>query len=158
MTQNGWCEVGDMKVGETKIGILCEPMEMSHGVKKVECVLTVKDFLKTTKDCGLPKDLINLHLSILDGNQLVPLFNDDGRLPILARICGFILTDGSISVHHKKDRKGNRISIKGDFGTELDANIFEDDIEELGFGRTKVQERNTIIHGFNHHTWTVSPL
>lgn len=151
---DGWTEVGDMKIGETKIGVLCEPMEMSNEVKAVECILTEEKFINTLKEHKVANSLIITHLGILKTFGIIPLFNTDKRLPILARLFGHLCSDGWISVTHRSEKFFP--SLSGNFSTELDAESFENDVKKLGLKTTKITYLVSEFHGRTHHIWRVA--
>ena len=76
---------------------------MSYEVKQVECILTEEQFIDKMTECKLLRRFrSSLRLKKLKDAGLIPLFNNNKKLSILARIVGSLLTDGSINVYHKK--------------------------------------------------------
>jgi intein/homing endonuclease/phage/plasmid-associated DNA primase len=157
LTSEGWMAVGDVKIGETKIGILCQPDEMSYEVKQIECILTEEKFTEELKYHQLSDCLINTHLSILKSLGFIPLFNNDARLAILAGFFGFLMTDGWIGIT-QRNRRGkiyDTPELSACFATKFDAEIFEEDVVKLGFKKTKIYEQTNEIHGYVHHAWEI---
>ena len=150
MCADGWMEVGNMSK-DTKIGILCEPIEMSSEVKEVEYILTEEKFKEELKSHEGTSSLIITHCDILKSAGFIPLFNDDKQLPILARLFGHLMSDGWIGVTHRS--KYFVPSFSGNLPTELDAETLEGDILKLGFKNTIVRELRT---GGTHHIWRIS--
>jgi hypothetical protein len=75
--------------------------------------------------------------------ELLPLSNSNTKLPILARIMGFLYADGSINIY-SKNRNGKYLykefQCSFDFGQYTDAVQFTNDVAECGFGRVKILE------------------
>ena len=65
---------------------------------------------------------------------------------------GFILADGSLT-YHKKD---NSFILQADFGNKYGAELFELDIETLGFNKVKCCEGYREFNNITHHTWSVA--
>jgi len=91
-------------------------------------------FRNTFIDLGLDLHYINKQIVSLENAGLLPLYSDNYKLPILARIFGFILADGSINIY---ERNTKYIACSFDFGTEYDVKQFENDIEQCGFNKCK---------------------
>ena len=90
--------------------------------------------------------LIENHLIILESVGLCPIMAGDVRLPMLARMLGFIQTDGSINVYAKK---GYRMcQVAGDFGAKEDAEEFEREVASLGFQPCHITQRTAMIHEY----------
>jgi len=148
MTTNGWKTVEDMTTND-KIGILCEPKEMSYEVKQVECVLTEEKFEEELISYGVENVTTDNYKENLRLLGLLPLFNDNKKLSIISRIIGFVLTDGSINVYNlgKKNNRKLYPSASFTFETELDVNMFEDDVSKLGFGKCNFKRVENEVHG-----------
>ena len=89
---------------------------------------------------GLELSYINKQIKTLEKAQLLPLYSDNYKLPILSRIFGFILADGSINIY---ERNTKYISCSFDFGTEYDVKQFESDLEQCGFNKCKYNYKST---------------
>jgi hypothetical protein len=70
-------------------------------------------------------------------------------VPIIARICGFILTDGSLGIYHNSKSPQMQVSV----GHPLSIKEFENDIQTLGFQQMKPVFHDGIIHGVSHKCW-----
>jgi intein/homing endonuclease len=153
MTTDGWKIVENM-TDDDKIGILCEPKDMSYEVKQVECILTEEQLEDRLKSCGLVNETIITYKTNLKSLNLLPLFNDNKKLAIIARIIGFIITDGSINVY---DMGSNKLypSSAFTFETELDATHFENDVSELGINECKISRKENEYKGSVMTGWVV---
>jgi len=155
MTNNGWVPVENMKINDTKIGICLEPKNMCNNVTNRIQILSSNTFKKILSRNNVEDKLINTHIKKLEEIDLLPLYNDNSKLHILARIYGFNCADGSINIYNKKNG-GNTPQSQYDFSTELDSIMFENDIEHLGFTRCSPKEKNSYYDGSYYNTWSVS--
>lgn len=154
MTNEGWCSIEKMNINNTKIGILMNPVSMSNSIKNKQLILSSEQMINNL-DGIIKNSLIKLHVKKLENIGLLPLYNDNPKLHIIARIYGFLCTDGSINIYNKKhgDLTGQ---CQFDFGTELDSQYFEDDIELLCMQRCTPKEKITEYNGSIYNTWSVS--
>jgi intein/homing endonuclease len=87
--------------------------------------------------------------------NLLPLRSTSEKMPLLARIAGVALTDGTLNIYNKK-HGGWTPQFQASFGTPDDAHLFEDDVALLGFGKVHILEQDREVHpGERHHTWRV---
>ena len=63
---------------------------------------------------------------------------------------GFAFADGTLT-YHKRDKT---FMLQADFGCEYGAELFEQDIEELGFNKVKCREGTRTFKG-NNYPWTM---
>jgi len=155
MTINGWCEVQNMDVNETMIGIL--PFQNSltdNNIDNTISILTENDFRNIFIDKGFNLAQINKHIKQLTEINLLPLENNNYNLSIIARIFGFLLADGSINVYERNNNKFTACSF--DFGTEEDVVNFENDIETCGFSKCKYNKGSREFNGITHTTYAVT--
>jgi hypothetical protein len=68
----------------------------------------------------------------------MPLYNNNNKVPILARIVGYALTNGKLAY----DDYNNTFTIMLTFKSICDLDIFELDVEELGFAKSKSAKNN----------------
>ena len=146
MTNQGWKEIRHFNK-DTCVAIHINPVYVSTIVDKYE--ILNKDILEKclSIDYNLTNQKINICTKKLEELKLLPLISTDSRLHILARICGFLMTDGGIYKFESSQSYG----IGASFGTEISANMFEDDIEYLGFTRSSLVKHEGIINE-NHKT------
>jgi hypothetical protein len=75
-------------------------------------------------------------------------------MPIISRIFGFLLADGSINIY---ERNGNKfVACSFDFGTEKDVNNFENDLKICGFSTCKYNKGTRECNGTFHTTYSVT--
>jgi DNA-directed RNA polymerase beta subunit len=124
MTNQGWKEIRDFD-DETCVGINIEPDAVS-----IECdsfdVFNEEILYNKIKDCeNVPVQLKQL--------GLMNLKSTDVRVNILARMLGYMMT-GS---YYKNN---NDVNIW--FDAEYSAELFENDVEYLGFTKSSIEESN----------------
>ena len=155
MTTSGWCEVQNMEVNETMIGIM--PNQISNLLinnETVQVILSEGEFINKFIGLDFKINYINNHVVKLKNMGLLPLLSNNKSLPILARIFGFILADGSINVYERRDN--NCTSCSFDFGTEKDVTDFENDLEYCGFDKCKYYCGSREFNNITHTTYSVS--
>ncbi|MFQ5977525.1 MAG: DNA-directed RNA polymerase subunit B, partial [Candidatus Heimdallarchaeota archaeon] len=139
LTDRGWVEAGDLKLTDRvlvrptidPVTATDEDDRIAFTVLDTEIFLngTWKDVLHEEKQHLVEKDAEELaHLGLL------PLDSDNPKLPVIARLLGAILTDGSIS---------NTVEFY--LGTETDAVAVHRDLESLGFIANPITEKKTIF-------------
>ena len=155
MTTEGWCQVKDIKVNETKIGVL--PYQQNHldNYNDLETIILSEDqfkefFIKN----NFSLKLISKYIDELKNAELLPLYNSSYKLPILARIFGFLLADGSINIYERNNNKYTSCSFN--FGTEDDVKDFENDVEACGFNKCKYNKASRKFNNTTHTTYAVS--
>ena len=154
LTQRGYVEVQDLN---TEVDGLCiwNVQDSVSSDAKHEIVLDAVEFERNVLKAGVSASRANKYVRDLSNLNLLPLYADDKRLPILARICGLIWTDGCLAVYDEAP------CCSGIFGTQEDAEQFEADVERLGFDKCKIKERNTRVttketgRVAKHHTFIV---
>jgi DNA-directed RNA polymerase beta subunit len=155
MTLEGWCEVKDMSENETKIGILpYQQNELNNFNDKEFIIVSEEDFRNFFIDNCFTLRLIEKYISNLKNIGLLPLYNTNYKLPILARIFGFLLADGSINIYERNYNKFTACSF--DFGTEEDVKMFENDIEACGFKKCKYNKSSRNFNEVVHTTYEVT--
>lgn len=154
LTDSGWCVVQDMGVTRTSIAFFPKAALLEHKTAEM-AVLTEESFTKTMMDFNLRQSLIEKHASELKNQNLLPLLACDSRIPLLAQICGYTLTDGSLNVYNKK-HGGCTGQAQYDFGKLIDAELFENDVQSLGFKTVKPQKATSVFHGRTYNTFALS--
>ena len=122
MTNDGWKRLDEFQKDKTLLGISMEPVPVSSYVEEYN----VLDSISFTKNClerGITMKCIEKYLVELD--HILPLKSTSEYLPIISRMFGFILTDCHV--------RNNMKSITLYFGNEYSAELFEKDVEFLGF-------------------------
>ena len=138
MTYNGWKEVSAMVVGVDTIGIKPDVSELSNIHASKELLFDSKNFKLTLTNLRVNESLCTKYVNILIKLGLMPLYNNNIKLPILARIFGYALTNSNLSY----DDYNNTFTISLSFKSICDLDLFELDVEELGFAKTKSKTTN----------------
>ena len=155
MTSEGWCEVKNMAVNETKIGVMPNQSEpLGNNNDEELCVLTEEQFREFFRNNHFTEKLIDKYVSQLKQQDLLPLYNSNYKLPIIARIFGFILADGSINIYERNSSKFTACSF--DFGTEDDVKSFENDLQICGFNKCKYNKSSRNFNNVVHTTYAVT--
>lgn len=149
MTYNGWKEVENLDLENDLIGIEPLQIEMDHNCPET-IILDKKQFTNQLIEF-VKENTINKYINQLEKLELLPLYSNDRRIPILARMFGFVLADGTLT-YHKRDKT---FMLQADFGCEYGAELFELDIEDIGFNKTKHSEGSRIYKGSTYHTWAI---
>ena len=154
MTTEGWCEVQNMLVNETLIGIMPFQKLLGKNILFNKIILTETTFRNIFIDYGFNLKQINKHIEHLNNNGLLPLDTSNDKLSILSRIFGFLLADGSINIYERNFNKFTSCSF--DFGTENDVKTFENDIELCGFNKCKYNLSSREFNNVTHKTYSVT--
>nr|QBK91926.1 MAG: DNA-directed RNA polymerase subunit beta [Pithovirus LCPAC304] len=148
MTHRGWVEAGKLQLDDT-LAISLEQNPMSNACKEWT-ILSIYDFEQKLKEHNVKDTLVRTHSSRLQKEGLLPLTSTHPKLYILARMFGFILTDGSLGVYR------NRPTVQGDFGCVESAEEFENDVVTIGFNKVKIRDKISEFRGSIFHTKAVS--
>jgi DNA-directed RNA polymerase beta subunit len=148
MTNVGWKKVEDLVSTDIKlkVGIFVGNSEpLSTEVD--DYIIIDKEIIKEKMEkYGFNTSYINNVCSQLTNQGLLPLTSKNAKLALIAKISGFILTDGAINIY--KDRSSIRAVFQADFGCNLSAETFENDMEFLGFNKTKISQ--SYAEGYGH--------
>jgi DNA-directed RNA polymerase beta subunit len=131
MTSNGWQEVRDF-TDNTCVGIQIHQKYVSTEVIEYD-VLTQDKFINILGKSTIKTGAVTKYTRKLVEVGLLPLKSTDNRLHILARMAGFLMTDGGVY----RNARGS-LYTAAYFGTTLSADMFEDDIVRLGFDKARV--------------------
>jgi DNA-directed RNA polymerase beta subunit len=156
MTSEGWKEVKDFIENDTYIGIMPNScaIENDNIIKlETQIILDESTFRETLLECGLNLDYINKQIITLTKAGIIPLNNNHYILPIISRIFGFILADGSINIY---ERGTKYAACSFDFGTEYDVKAFENDIEHCGLNKCKYNKGTRVFNNVVHSTYSVT--
>jgi DNA-directed RNA polymerase beta subunit/intein/homing endonuclease len=157
LTQRGWDYARNLNLQVDKLAIYPGVMPLSHLVLNPKIILNKDIFGQKLITNGVKFSLIEKHTRNLEDKNLLPLYDNDDRLPILARICGFLLADGSLGII-----ADGAVASSYCFGTQYDGELFLEDMRRLGFHRNTLgYNENTIIdketgRESTHHCWTTS--
>jgi DNA-directed RNA polymerase beta subunit len=155
MTTEGWMEVKNMNINETKIGIMPYQNNVDNSISQEQIILSEEDYINFFVNRGFKMKMINKHLEQLKHANLIPLSNDNYLLPIIARMFGFVLSDGSINIY-KDDNNNKFCATSFCFGTENDVKMFEEDVASCGFNKCKYNKSSRYFNNVTHTTWNVT--
>jgi len=150
-TQDGWKAAQELRQGN-KIAVF-PSVEFLKLSKNRAIILDEKEIRKVS----LPRMKIERYIRELKKKNLLPLRVNNEKLPILARLVGFCLTDGSL--YHSG--KNNYREISFSVGDKKDAQSLKNDLSRLGFlAHSKERTSFHEIEGrkFKMHTFRVKCL
>ena len=150
MTTEGWKQVIEFSENDTFIGIMPTQKEINNNIKETIIILDENLVRNKYIELGVELKYINFQIKKLNDCNMLPLMNNDYRLPIISRIFGFLLSDGSINIYTKY------ISCSFSFGTENDVLQFEDDIQKCGFNKCKYNYSSRQFNNVVHSTYNVT--
>ena len=154
MTNEGWKEVNDFIVNDTYIGIMPNPIQFNTDYLNEDSLILDETLLRNKLiDLELNLNYINKQILNLTNAGIIPLYNNSYILPIIARIFGFILADGSINIY---ERNTKFAACSFDFGTELDVKMFENDIKQCGLNMCKFSHNSRSFNDITHTTYSVT--
>lgn len=148
MTNKGWLQVQDFVPGKTRLGIslICEPVV--HSNTQHFSVLQKQDFYSILESKGVQHNLIDKYYRELEAKSLLPLYSSNPKLPILSRIFGYSSTNGIL-----KNLSSNQM-IGITFKNELSRQIFDDDVEILGFSLNKPKKQTTLWQAYHSEAFS----
>lgn len=123
LTDNGMITAEKLKVGSTLftnpfIGIAYEPPQNKTILTKEKIRETIGNRYKLIRE--------------LEKNDLLPLKYNSKKIPILAKLVGFLTGDGWIGTYYSKKRKQEVWSMRV-IGKKEDLNEIQKDLKELGY-------------------------
>lgn len=157
LTQLGWVYARDLNPQQHVLAIYPGIEPIPHVVLEPKPILDKQTFKDKLQAIGVKPSLIEKHAEDLEGKGLLPLRTNDQKLPIIARIAGFLLADGSLGFTY-----GDVPTSTFCFGTRYDGELFLQDMERIAFHSNKLSYvENTIIdketgREATHHAWTTS--
>lgn len=155
LTHLGWVNAKDLDRNTHTICIWPGVRYFPHNPES-KIILSIDDFKSRLEMIGVKPSLIEKHSSDLNEMGLLPLSSDHQHLPIIARICGYTITDGSLGLTDNIPRSSYC------FGTEYDAQLFESDIDSMGFSTSQIRYGQSIVIDKDtgretiHHGWTTA--
>jgi DNA-directed RNA polymerase beta subunit len=158
MTNQGWKEVKHFD-DDTCLSISMEQIPLSTECEEFDVLnLEILSKVLSSEKYNIKPHLITKYADTLQEMNLLSIKSTDRRLHILARICGYLMTEGGI---YKRHNKFNNYFMKAYFETEFSANMFEDDIEYLGFynldkSKRKIKYYERDLYGQVSNVYTVS--
>ena len=146
----GWTEAGKILETGAKPGYLIQPRPVSTACSEERTILSTEQFKSSLTSFKVKESFIEKHASALEALGLLPLLNTHKNLPILARMSGYVLSDGTLNVYEKK-HGGMTPQFQITFGTDFDAEMFEDDVAYMGFKSVKTVATEGEMHGRTQH-------
>jgi DNA-directed RNA polymerase beta subunit len=163
MTNRGWKTVSEIKENTElyKIGITMDQPTFSIRTLSEDLaenddliILDEETFRQRLTEVGINETKIQKYISSLKQQHLLPLDSTNPKLKILARMMGYLLSDGSLNVYVRDQVPFTQCQF--DFGTKEDAEEFENDVFILGLSKCKVLEGSRTFNNTTHHTFQVS--
>ncbi len=159
LTNDGWINAEDIDISKHNLCIY-PSLDILEFETQLHNILTVDEYkLKLSSIYQTNYDTrINKYIKTFESLNYFPLSNDSKYVPILARLFGAIITDGTTSV----DSRNNLLAVHFILGQETDAQQLCEDIKFLGFQQPKYKYRETSVTDkvtkrvSVHHTWRVN--
>jgi len=123
LTQKGWVEAKDLNPDLHLVAIWPGLKPLPHITGEEQVILTEEIFREKLAVFELLDNKLDRYVSKLRMMGFLPLSNRHEKLPIIARICGFNLSGGSLSPS----------SCSFYFRTSYDRKLFLEDTSKLGF-------------------------
>jgi DNA-directed RNA polymerase beta subunit len=147
MTNKGWVQAENLQHDQNlKVGVYMGASTIVSSEVDDYTIMDENYFRDQLVQYNIAASKINQYITHLKSIELLPLKSTNKNLPIIARICGFILTDGSLNIY--KRRGYEECQCQADFGDLISAQCFEDDLKYLGFQTTKISE--SYMEGYGH--------
>jgi DNA-directed RNA polymerase beta subunit len=161
ITDHGRIRVENIDYTKHQMAIHMAPSPVSNVWNEQFQILDEETVRQTLKTEGIHESMIESHIQIMKDLQMLPLMSNDDRLPILARMCGFANSDGTLNVYLKTKTVNEKTytyslpQFQAHFGSKVSAEEFEGDIDMLKVGRVGIRESNRVVDGRKRHTWFV---
>lgn len=160
ITCHGPVRVDEIDCMKHRMGVYLAPQPVSMKCAH-SCILDENMLRSAAIEAGIHESMVDTHIQALTQAKLVPLYLDDTRVPILARIVGYACTDGSLNVYKKNKTVAGKVytyslpQFQAHFGSIASAETFERDVAQLRLSCVGVRESNRIVDGRERHTWFV---
>jgi len=128
MTDKGWTNVENLDVDNSLVAISLEPKPVSTIVDEY-VILDENTFKMKCLKAGIKENCVNKYVNEL--NHILPLKSNSVYINVISRMFGFLLTDSWIGINEY-------IRLGADFGNEYSAELFEQDVEFLGFKKVNI--------------------
>lgn len=142
MTNKGWLEVRQFDE-TTTVAVGLNPLNPHLHLNTKTVVLDEKIF-RSALTGRMKNSILETHI------PPKTLYSTSSELPILARMFGFLITDGSAGIYHD-----GRPQISITIGHKYGAELFENDVESLGFNRCSAVKVESEIHGTKHRAYQI---
>jgi len=128
MTDKGWTNVEKLDVNNSLVGISLEPKPVSTFVDEY-VILDEKTFKMKCLKAGIKENCVNKYVD--EVSHILPLKSNSVYINVISRLFGFLLTDCWIGINEY-------VRLGADFGNEYSAELFEQDVEFLGFKKVNI--------------------
>jgi DNA-directed RNA polymerase beta subunit len=128
LTISGWKKAGDLKEEDRVCVFPTQKIEITEPS-------TVHSIMSNLVVKNVKESLVKKHEQKLRDLGLIPLLTNNPKLPILARMLGYLLTDGSAIIRAPDSTP----HVGFTFGSKIGCEEFLEDIKILGFDCNKVQ-------------------
>ncbi|MFB6159385.1 MAG: thioredoxin domain-containing protein [Candidatus Nanohalobium sp.] len=137
--EENWKKVKNLDRGE-KIAVLPVEDQEFETSEKDEKILTGSDISSITSESMRERD----YISELEEKRLLPLKLDEETLPLIARITGFLFSDGTLY----SNSSNNQRTVEFSLGKKEDVEELQHGLEKLGFdSRAEKKESKFEIDG-----------
>ena len=146
MTYNGWKEVDELDLDNDLIGIKPDILEVSNININEHLILNTdifKDMMFNISNIKLTE-----YINELIKLDLMPLYNTNNKIVILSRMIGYIISNKEFMY----DEFYKTYILKLSFDSKCSADLFELDIEELGFNILKC--KTEYVGNFNSYNYS----
>ena len=160
MTNHGWMEVSQLIPGIHSLAVSIEPGQCEM-INSTAPILTREEFITRCTNAGVHESMILAHVAALETAKLLPLTGNESRIPIIARIAGLIMSDGSLNVYKKTKTVNGTVysyslpQLAANFSSKASAERLEEDVLRLSMPCVSVRESDRTFNGVRHHTWFV---
>jgi len=148
LTSKGWKKSGELTT-EDLISINVPKINYNHIVDNKNIILDINNFQEICTYLLIKPSLIKKHCNDLISKNILPLYNNNSKLPILAKILGYGLTDGSSAVYNSQPQ------LQMTFGNKNSSLEFNEDVTILGFNKNKIIECSSTFDGYTHNCFQV---
>lgn len=134
LTKHGWKEVKDISVADN-VYLKYVQTQYEHSIKEEENIL--ESILNVSE---VKQSILEKNNQKLENMGLLPLKNNDRRLPIIARMFGYIISNGCITT----DKRATSSFIQLCFDQKVDSEEFQNDCKLLGFEKRESKDGREI--------------
>lgn len=127
LTRKGFVNVDQITPGSDHLCVRYAPRPYSHSCDTLVPMMTSDFVTEKLLSLGIRPETIMTYKSELEQKGLLNFFNNDAKVPILARMVGFLIADGNITI------KNGYPALTGYFGCTEDAKEFRKDASRIRF-------------------------
>ena len=170
-TNEGWKTVKEMMDDrELRVGVF-DTKRINNTVdieNECELILDEEMFRLKMKELNIEETVnrkitkTQKYINHLKEIGMIPLYSNNHKLGVLARIIGYLYADGSINIYIKKKYNYNEFQCSFDFGRRIDADNMIEDLKMIGFNPVKITEGTRTFKSSDseryqtHHTFTLT--